>query len=130
MPWSLIVHQIVFQQCDRPIVNFISGMDDLTASDGVFTSECMAQLLLFRRQCLQLLDLQHLTWPSPDILRKYTVQDWIYYQLFTDNDSHFLPPTRYRLRLLKPLLAKIEESIIDPEEDVRARRISFFSNYF
>lgn len=29
-----------------------------------------------------------------------------------------LPPERYQLRVLKPLLSKIEQAIEDPEEDV------------
>lgn len=84
------------------------------------SNENRDQLLIFRRQCLQLSDLQHISWPSSNSLRKYAVQEWIYEQLFADNEHHFLPPERYRLRLLKPLLAKIETSIVDPEEDVRA----------
>ena len=80
--------------------------------------EVLLQLQLFRRQYLQLLDIQHLTWPSLDHLRNYNVQQWLYENCFQESDKHVLPPERYRLRILKPLLARIEKAIVDPEEDV------------
>ena len=81
--------------------------------------EALHQIRLFRRQYLQLLDAPNLTWPSPDTLRSSQAQEWIYENLFqTDDVDHFLPPERYRLRILKLLMSKIESSIVDPEEDV------------
>lgn len=79
--------------------------------------DTLKQLKLFRRQYLQLLDIQHLTWPSPDHLRNSHVQEWIFKNCFEEG-ANVLPPERYRLRVLKPLLAKIEKAIVDPEEDV------------
>lgn len=84
------------------------------------SEEAWKQIRLFRRQYLQLLDAHNLTWPSPDTLRSSQAQEWIYENLFqTDHVDHFLPPERYRLRILKLLMSKIETSIVDPEEDVR-----------
>lgn len=89
----------------------------MTESEPISES-ALIQLRLFRRQYLQLLDLRHLTWPSSDYLRKSDVQEWLYESCFLDSDSNVLPPESYRLRVLKPLLAQIEQSIVDPEEDV------------
>lgn len=83
-----------------------------------FSPEALNQLKLFCRQYLQLLDVQQITWPSSEYLRKANVQEWIYNKCFRD-DEDVLPPERYRLRVLKSLLSKIENAIVDPEEDVR-----------
>jgi hypothetical protein len=82
------------------------------------------EIRLFRRQYLQLLDTQTLTWPSPETLRSSHAQEWIYENLFQTDVSHFLPPERYRLRILKLLMSKVEQSIVDPDEDVRPRSIN------
>jgi len=79
----------------------------------------LEELRLFRRQVLQLLPLPHVSWPSPSSLRKASCQDWIYDNLFDAEKNISLPSERYQLLILKPLLAKIEDSISDPEEDVR-----------
>ena len=95
--------------------------------------EALRQIRLFRRQYLQLLDAQNLTWPSSDTLRSSHAQEWIYENLFqTDHVAHFLPPERYRLRILKLLMSKIESSIVDLEEDVRVflSRVSLWSAFF
>jgi len=90
------------------------------------SEEALQQIRLFRRQYLQLLDAQSLTWPSPDTLRSSQAQEWIYENLFqTEDIAHFLPPERYRLRILKLLMSKIEVSIVDPEEDVRTLLLRF-----
>jgi len=78
----------------------------------------MQQLQLFRRQVLQLQPLSSLTFPSADCLRSSAAQEWIYDRLFDDEKVDHLPDERYRLSILKPLLAHIEASITDPEEDV------------
>ena len=77
------------------------------------------RLKIFRRQYFQMLDLQHIIWPPAECLRKYKVQQWIFSQMFDLDSVSYPPPERYRLRILKPLLAQIEDSIVDPEEDVR-----------
>lgn len=84
----------------------------------IVPEEALAQLQLFHRQYQQLLDLPHLTWPADEHLRNAGAQEWIYERCFQDTSNAVLPPERYRLRVLKPLLSKIEKAIVDPDEDV------------
>ncbi|KAF1344577.1 putative methyltransferase-domain-containing protein [Delphinella strobiligena] len=90
--------------------------------------DALKQLQLFRRQYLQLQDIQFLTWPSSDYLRRANVQEWIYEQCFQSVDDSVIPPERYQLRILKPLLARIENAIVDPEEDVSVYRSAEISD--
>ena len=76
------------------------------------------QLVLFRRQYLQLVEPDFLEWPPKQLLRDVGAQAWLYRKLFDIERNERLPPERYQLRVLKLLLAKIEASIEDPEEDV------------
>lgn len=99
-------------------------MASSTSSLEPLEPDSLQQLQLFRRQYLQLQDIQSLTWPSSDYLRRANVQKWIYEQCFQTVDSSVLPPERYQLRILKPLLARIENAIVDPEEDVSVYRFA------
>lgn len=76
------------------------------------------QLLLFRRQYFQLFEPGFLAWPPKALLRDTGVQRWLYNNLFNADNNPYLPSDRYRFRVLKPLVAKIEQAIEDPEEDV------------
>lgn len=76
------------------------------------------QLLLFRRQYLQLFEPDFLAWPPRQLLRDAGVQEWLYNNLFNAEQTSYLPPDRYRFRVLKQLMKKIENAIEDPEEDV------------
>lgn len=76
------------------------------------------QLLLFRRQYLQVFEPDFLAWPPKQLLRDAGVQTWLYNNLFNKDQCPRLPPERYQTRVLKPLLDKIEQSIEDPDEDV------------
>jgi len=78
------------------------------------------QLLLFRRQYLQLFEPDFLAWPPKALLRDAHIQAWIYKNLFNLDVHPRLPAVRYRYRVLKQLIAKIEQSIEDPDEDVGA----------
>lgn len=73
------------------------------------------ELELFERQVLQLVDPKELQWPSGDSIRSLDAQERIYQRLF---QSEHPPPERYQLRVLKKLLSLVEESIVDPDEDV------------
>ncbi|KAK4502448.1 hypothetical protein PRZ48_005873 [Zasmidium cellare] len=75
------------------------------------------QLVLFRRQYLQLFEPDFLAWPPKQLLRDADVQAWLYANLFNSDKNPRLPPERYQLRVLKPLVKKIEQAIEDPEED-------------
>ena len=82
------------------------------------------QLQLFRRQYLQLFEPDFLSWPPKQLLRNADVQAWLFKNLFDHERNARLPSERYQLRVLKPLLAKIEQAIEDPEEDVGAALLS------
>ncbi|KAK3676208.1 hypothetical protein LTR78_003958 [Recurvomyces mirabilis] len=75
------------------------------------------QLLLFRRQYLQLVEPDFLAWPPKVLLKDPHIQSWVYKKLFDAKHTIRLPPEQYQIRALKPLLAKIEQSIDDEEED-------------
>jgi protein-lysine N-methyltransferase EEF2KMT len=79
-----------------------------------------SQLLLFRRQYFQLFEPDFLAWPPEQLLRDPGVQAWMYRNLFDSDRKTYLPSERYQVRTLKPLIAKIEKAIQDPEEDVGA----------
>ena len=78
------------------------------------------QLLLFSRQYFQLFEPDFLAWPPEQLLRDPGVQAWLYRNLFGSDKNTYLPSERYQVRVLKPLVAKIEKAIQDPEEDVGA----------
>lgn len=84
------------------------------------------QLVRFRRQYFQLFEPDFLTWPPKSLLRDAGVQQWLYKQCFDTDANQYLPSDRYRLRVLKPLLRKVEQAIEDPEEDVGSNPYSFF----
>ncbi|KAF1965704.1 hypothetical protein BU23DRAFT_545574 [Bimuria novae-zelandiae CBS 107.79] len=75
------------------------------------------QLRLFHRQYLQLFEPDFLAWPPKPLLRDPVVQSWLYSNLFDAEKCSILPSNRYQLRVLKPLLARIEKAAEDPEDD-------------
>ncbi|KAI8955931.1 putative methyltransferase-domain-containing protein [Xylaria longipes] len=76
-----------------------------------------SQLLLFRRQYLQLFEPDFLAWPHAQLLRRSDAQAWLFKHLFDESRNPRLPPERYQLRVLRPLISRIEKSIQDPDED-------------
>lgn len=71
------------------------------------------------RFCHQYLQLEmNPDYPDADLLRQSSVQEALYENLFADGAVPFPPPHRYRLRILKELLSRIEKSINDWEEQV------------
>ena len=77
-----------------------------------------AALALFQRQYFQLLEPERLAWPEQHELRLPEIQVWIYEHIFDNELIQYPPPERYQLRVLKQLMARIEECIIDPDKDV------------
>ncbi|KAK1468452.1 hypothetical protein CMEL01_00219 [Colletotrichum melonis] len=66
------------------------------------------------RFCYQYLQLEPtLEYPTAEIIREASAQDTIYKKLFSDGAPRYSPPARYRLRVLKELVARIESSIED-----------------
>jgi protein-lysine N-methyltransferase EEF2KMT len=78
------------------------------------------QLTRFRAQYLQLLDPRTLSWPPHTTLKRPDVQAWLFKNLFDKQNLQYLPSDRYQTRVLKMVLARIEESIEDPDQDVSA----------
>lgn len=81
--------------------------------------EATQQIELFRREYFQLIDPKRLHFPHMDVLRLPQVQEEIYSRLFSEATVTFLPPVRYRFRVLKALIDVLQEAFQDPEEDVR-----------
>lgn len=79
----------------------------------------MQQIELFRRQYFQLVDPKQLHFPPTDVLKLPQVQEDLYSRFFSESKISFLPPARYRFRVLKALIDVLQEAFHDPEEDVR-----------
>jgi len=73
---------------------------------------------LFVRQFLQGVQLSTLKWPCNEDLRSYKCQQYIWAQCFDSTKNKYLPQARSRYAVLKLLIPKIQDAIIDPEEDV------------
>lgn len=71
-------------------------------------------------QYFQLVDPPQLDLPPGNTLLRPAVQEVLYERMFDDSLTP-LPPTAYRTRVLKLIIAQIEESITDPEQDVCMR---------
>ena len=72
------------------------------------------------RFCHQYLQLEKtLDWPPPDLLRESWAQEALYDSLFADGAVPFPPPHRHRLRTLKELVRRVEDSIEDWDQHVR-----------
>jgi hypothetical protein len=71
-------------------------------------------------QYFQLVDPPQLDIPPGNVLLRPIVQEALYERMFDESLSSLtpLPPAAYRTRVLKLIIAQIEESITDPEEDV------------
>ncbi|KAI1780288.1 putative methyltransferase-domain-containing protein [Hypoxylon cercidicola] len=80
-------------------------------------SDIDPQLLLLRRQYLQLFEPDFLAWPPSKFLKGADVQIWLYKNLFDPTRNSRIPPERYQMRVLKKLVDKIEKAIEDPDED-------------
>lgn len=88
--------------------------------DMALTVEENTQLTRFKAQYLQLLDLRSLSLPDRATLKKADVQAWLFKNLFDKQNLQHLPNDRYQARVLKIILARVEESIEDPDQDVSA----------
>ncbi|KAI0376563.1 putative methyltransferase-domain-containing protein [Hypomontagnella monticulosa] len=75
------------------------------------------QLLLLRRQYLQLFEPDFLAWPPAKFLNNADVQTWLYKHLFDPNGNPRLPPEKYQLEVLKHLIAKVKNTNMVPDEN-------------
>ena len=78
----------------------------------------LPQVELLRRQYLQMLEPDKLTLPSMEELKSPQTQAHIFAAMFNSDNLSFMPPVRYQFRVLKNIIAALEQSITDPEEDV------------
>lgn len=78
----------------------------------------IAPVELLKRQYLQLIDPAELTLPRKELLRSPGTQAQIYNDIFDESRITYMPPERYRFRVLKRLVKALEDTIEDPEEDV------------
>lgn len=93
-------------------------MASTAQSHQSLNSAVVRQVELLRRQYLQLVDPEQLKMPSTEILRLPEVQGRIFDNVFNDEFCSFPSPKPYKFRVLKKIIAAVELSIVDPEEDV------------
>jgi len=105
--------------CDRAYIDRQQQYCDLAAME--LPPEMHMQLQRFVHQYLQLYDT--LDWPEASVLRDSRAQSYLYEHMF--RRLKFALPERYQLRVLKQLVQRLEESIVDPDQDVGA--MSLFS---
>lgn len=78
----------------------------------------LPQVELLRRQYLQMLEPDKLTLPGMEKLKIPQTQAHIFAAMFNSDNLSSMPPVRYQFRVLKKIIAALEQSITDPEEDV------------
>ena len=76
------------------------------------------QVELMGRQYLQLVHPDHLSVPAIAALRLPEVQTLIYSTMFAESAHVHAPPWLYQYRVLKRLISRLEQAVLDPEEDV------------
>ena len=69
----------------------------------------LKSLATVRRQYYQLVEPRQLRWPAVETLKAAQVQSLIFDDFFDMERNRTLPPDRYRLRVLKALIAKTDE---------------------
>ncbi|KAL3465147.1 putative methyltransferase-domain-containing protein [Aspergillus heterothallicus] len=72
---------------------------------------------LLAAQYFEQVDPPSLSLPSGPTLVSPAIQNAIYESMFNEDTAWPLPPTSYQTRVLKTIIARIEESISDTEED-------------
>lgn len=100
------------------------SIDVESESQKMPTSQRNNQLDRFCRQYLQLLP--DLDYPDEEHLRDEDFQEAIYTRLFEEDVLEYPPPQRYRLKTLKELTRRIENSIHDWEKQVGMHEMQTF----
>ena len=72
------------------------------------------QLVVFRRQFFQRIDVKHINWPAAELLRMYDVQRWIF--SLTQDRWHSEVRTRQDYDVLAELVKRIEVAVQEAEE--------------
>ena len=79
--------------------------------------EWFGQVILFRRQYLQLVEPKLLPYPAVSAWRTPDFQSTFFHFILSDDANPFLPPSRYRLRVLKRVVDDLQKSFKNTEED-------------
>ncbi|KAI1474127.1 putative methyltransferase-domain-containing protein [Daldinia eschscholtzii] len=82
------------------------------------------QLLLLRRQYMQLFEPDFLAWPPAKFLKDVDVHKWLHKHLFDPYRNQRLPPEGYQMRVLEKLIAKVEKETGNPGRDVVLRELT------
>ncbi|KAL4875484.1 putative methyltransferase-domain-containing protein, partial [Aspergillus karnatakaensis] len=77
----------------------------------------MEKIDLLAAQYFQQVEPSSLSLPDGPTLVSPAIQSAIYERMFNDDTAWPLPPAPYQTRVLKTIIARIEASISDPEED-------------
>ncbi|KAL4917092.1 putative methyltransferase-domain-containing protein [Aspergillus aurantiobrunneus] len=77
----------------------------------------MDEIALLSAQYFQQVDPPSLSLPDGPALVSPAIQSAIYENMFNEDTAWPLPPAPYQTRVLKMIIARIEESISDPKED-------------
>ncbi|KAL4930534.1 protein-lysine N-methyltransferase [Aspergillus undulatus] len=77
----------------------------------------MDTVSLLTAQYFQQVEPPSLSLPDGPALVSPSIQSAIYENMFNEDTAWPLPPASYQTRVLKSIIARIEESISDPEED-------------
>ncbi|KAL4994119.1 putative methyltransferase-domain-containing protein [Aspergillus recurvatus] len=77
----------------------------------------MQEIALLTAQYFQQVDPPSISLPDGPALISPIIQSAIYESMFNEDTAWPLPPASYQTRVLKMIIARIEESISDPEED-------------
>lgn len=77
------------------------------------------QVELLRRQYLQLVDPDRLSLPPDPLLILPEVQAQMFATMFQQASIVDMPPDRYRFRVLKKLMNRLDQAFQNPEDDVR-----------
>ncbi|KAF3067463.1 Protein-lysine N-methyltransferase efm3 [Daldinia childiae] len=88
------------------------------------------QLLLLRRQYMQLFEPDFLAWPPAKFLKNDDVQKWLYKHLFDENGNSRLPPESYQVRVLKQLITKVKKVIPSSEQDEVSKELTTCFEFF
>lgn len=80
--------------------------------------DSLQRVELLRRQYLQMLEPDKLALPNSEELILPHTQAYIFATMFNSESVSFVPSVRYQFRVLKKIIAALEKSIVDPEEDV------------
>lgn len=75
-------------------------------------------LELFRRQYFEMLPLEQMTFPSDDVLKQAHFQVGLYQRLSNPGPSSNRLSDRYKLRILRAILFRLESLMSEPDEDV------------